>query len=378
MTALRRALFGYSSASVHALLADRERMFERASREAQSAEQRAARLASELQDTQQRIGEIEERLSSANEIGQTLAADLERSIVEREAMQAQIISLQDDLTSVGATLAEAQSAVAATEQELRASFERTAALEAELGERARERDGLARELASAGAVSAELQEELRQRSELLARAQAEASEAQASLRRALEEAAEHGNALSAERVRGAELEELLATRRIELERAPATPSQPEGALQDSEGPSTWRELATVLHVTEETVVGIMESARTRAEEELRGLDEDRERIGREVETMMAWRDEAAPMITLLRSTMDEAVRRADEIGVCVNEVLRPVTGVVTRMSSQLSSLDSLSAPTPPSTERAEEPSHGARVIELPDEQTAGREARREQ
>lgn len=374
MVGLKRALFGYSSGSVQSVLADRELMFERASREAQSAEERAERLASELSEAKLRLGEAEERLGSSQELGETLAADLERSVAEREAMQARLTALHEELSGVNAGLAAAEAAIAARDHELHAGLERTAGLEIELAEHRRQRDELAAQLASARDGSVALQEELRQRNELLAKADAEASKAQAWLRRALEESAGYKQSLTEEQARVAELEELLGTYRAELEERAATPvASRDEAAEEGGGPSSARELAAVLQVTEEAVVRIMESTRARADEELRNVDHDRERIGREVDALKAWRDRAAPMIVTLQSTMDEVIGHANEIGVRINEVLRPVTGAVARLGSQLSSLDSLPTPTPPADQH-----EGARVIELRDDQAAGREVRRDQ
>jgi chromosome segregation protein len=378
MVGLKRALFGYSSGSVQSVLADRELMFERASREAQSAEERAERLASELSEAKLRLGEAEERLGSSQELGETLAADLERSVAEREAMQARLTALHEELSGVNAGLAAAEAAIAARDHELHAGLERTAGLEIELAEHRRQRDELAAQLASARDGSVALQEELRQRNELLAKADAEESKAQAWLRRALEESAGYKQSLTEEQARVAELEELLGTYRAELEERAATPvASRDEAAEESGGPSSARELAAVLQVTEEAVVRIMESTRARADEELRNVDHDRERIGREVDALKAWRDRAAPMIVTLQSTMDEVIGHANEIGVRINEVLRPVTGAVARLGSQLSSLDSLPTPTPPA-ETAADQHEGARVIELRDDQAAGREIRRDQ
>jgi predicted transcriptional regulator len=148
------------------------------------------------------------------------------------------------------------------------------------------------------------------------------------------------------------------------------------AAPPDEGPSSARELASVLQVTEEAVVRIMESTRARADQELRSIDLDRERIAREVEAMRTWRDRAAPMIAAMQSTMDEVLVQVSEVGVRVGEVLRPVTGAVSRLTSQLASFDTLSG----SAQRAvQDPPEtaGARVIELRDEQAAARDARHE-
>jgi chromosome segregation ATPase len=343
MVGLRRSLFGYSSSSVQAVLADREVMVERASRDAQSAEERAERLASELSAAARRLAEAEERLSTAQDVGEKLVSDLERSVEEREALQARLLARDEELRGANAALAAARGKIAATDTELRSALERASVLEAELADHRRQHDELGRQVANA----------------------------EVWLRRAREESAGYKKSLAEEQARVAELEELLNTYRAELEERAAAPRADAG--EKTEGPSSARELAAVLQVTEEAVVRIMESTRARAHEELRTIDRDRERIGREIDAMATWRDRAAPMISTLQATMDEVVGHANEIGVRVNEVLRPVTGAVTRLSSQLSSLDELSTRTRRPPYGPESGHEGARVIELRDDQAADRD-----
>jgi DNA repair exonuclease SbcCD ATPase subunit len=374
MVGLRRSLFGYSPSSVQALLADRELMFERATRDAQSAEERAERVASELSETARRLVEADERSATAQDLGEKLAADLERSVEEREAMQSRMTTLQDELAGTHAALAAAQAQIAARDAELRKTVDRESVLEAELADHRRRNNELVSEAASARETTAALREEMRQRNELLVKAESEASNAQVWLRRAMEESAEYKRSLGEEQARISELEDLLSTYRAELEERAGAPHAERGG-ETTAGPTSARELATVLQVTEEAVVRIMESTKARADEELRNVDRDRERIGREVEAMTSWRDRAAPMISTLLATMDEVVAHANELGVRVDEVLRPVTGAVTRLGSQLSSLDALSLQ-PPSAKPASG-DEGAQVIELRDDQTSGREAGRD-
>jgi chromosome segregation ATPase len=346
-------------------------MFERASRNAQAAEERADRLASQLRTTEGRLGDAEEQLRSGRDFTDTLAMSLERSVAEREAIQADLPVLRRELDAMKATLATREATIDGKERELRDALEHLVTLRSGMTERTAERDALAQELAKAREVSAQLREDLQQRDEALARAQAEAEAAQIRLRRALDESAEYKESLNAEQTRIAGLAEQLTSYRTELEeRAGAASWQPqtEGSSGPSEGPSTAPELDEVLQLTEEAVVRVMESARDRADRELRRLDEDRERIGREVEAMERWRDSAAPMIGMLRSTLAEVAGRADEIGLRVQEAVRPLTGAVTRLGSQLSSLDALWLNAPASVGRGDERSEGARVIELRDEQ----------
>jgi hypothetical protein len=118
----------------------------------------------------------------------------------------------------------------------------------------------------------------------------------------------------------------------------------------------------------------MESTRVRADEELRAIDEERERIKRDVETMTAWRDRAGPMIGSLQAAMHEIQSQGADIGLRVIEALSPVSTAVTALNTQLASLDDLArAPLDVSTEAAD-PSDPDQVMQLPEEHRAGRDS----
>jgi hypothetical protein len=151
-------------------------------------------------------------------------------------------------------------------------------------------------------------------------------------------------------------------------------AEPSDAQEPPTGPSTASELAAVIEVAEQAVASIMESTRVRAEEELRAVDAERERIRRDVETMTAWRDRAAPMIVSLQAAMQEIQSQGAEIGLRVGEALRPVSTAVTALGAQLVSLDDLAqAPLDVSTEAAA-PSEPDHVTKLPEEHPAGRDS----
>jgi hypothetical protein len=202
--------------------------------------------------------------------------------------------------------------------------------------------------------------------------------------------AEHHASLSAELNRVAELEELLADYRAELQERPLAPAPaaPPAATppavaaplpvaaaprQPAETPSTAEELAAVLLVAEQAVVRIIESTKERADEELRTVDEDRERIRREVESMIAWRDRAAPIIASLQATMDDVSSRVTDVSSRVGHALEPLTSGVLRLTTDLASLDQVPRTTFTAV-NGSAPDPDARVIELHDDQFAGREA----
>ena len=322
MVDLKRKLFGYSSASVRLLLTERDAALDRASRSASAAEQRAERLSSELSEAQGRLVGFEEELDTAVKLSVTLTTDLERAVAQRESMEAEVLPLRLELEEVQTELRDAKEAMLGQEEQLR--------------------------VAQAG--SASLEERLRQQAERLEQA-------------------------SAEQARLTELEALVEGYRQLIEDG-STESpllEPSDALETPAGPSTASELAAVIEVAEQAVKTIMESTRVRADEELRAVDGEREMIRRDVETMTAWRDRAAPMIASLQAAMHEIQSQGAEIGRRVLEALRPVSTAVTALNSQLESLDDLArGPLVVSTE-ASDPSEADEVMELPEEHPAGRD-----
>jgi chromosome segregation ATPase len=322
MADLKRTLFGYSSASVRLLLTERDAALDRASRSASAAEQRAERLSSELSETQGRLAGLEEQLDTAVKLSVTLTADLERAVAQRESKEAEVLPLRRELEEVQTELRDAKEAILGQEELLR--------------------------VAQAG--SASLEERLRQQAELLEQA-------------------------TAEQARLTELEALVEGYRqlVEGGSAESPLLEPSDALETPAGPSTASELAAVIEVAEQAVASIMESTRVRADEELRAVDGEREMIRRDVETMTAWRDRAAPMIASLQAAMHEIQSQGAEIGRRVLEALRPVSTAVTALNSQLESLDDLArGPLVISTE-ASDPSEADEVMELPEEHPAGRD-----
>jgi chromosome segregation ATPase len=347
MADLKRRLFGYSSASVRLLLTERDAALDRASKNATEAGRRAEALSSELSETKGRLAGLEEQLDTAQKLCLTLKADLERAVAERESTEAEALSLRRELEEV--------------HTELRG------ASEAMLGRN--------EELGAAQAVSAALERQLRQQAERLEQATTEAEQSKASLQGALEESAGYRAAADAEQARLTELEDLVEGYRELIEGrsvAELSSVEPSDARGTPTGPSTAGELASVIEVAERAVASIMESARLRAEEELRTADVERERIRRDVETMTAWRDRAGPMIASLQAAVHEIQSQGAEIGRRVIDALRPVSTAVAGLNSQLASLDDLpGAPIDVSTEAVA--SEADDVMELPEEHPAGRD-----
>jgi chromosome segregation ATPase len=312
MVDLKRALFGYSSASVRSELSERDAVLDRASKNATAAEQRAERLSSDLSDAQGRLAGLEEQLAAAQELSASLTADLERSVAQRESIEAEVLSLRHELEDVSSELQNAKEAIIGRDEQLRA----------------------------------------------------------------LDESGGFEAAISAQAKRVAELEELVEGYRelIESGNAPTTPSvQPSNGQEPPTAPSSAGELAAVIEVAEQAVASIMQSTRARADEELRAVDGERERIKRDVETITAWRDRAEPIIVSLQAAMREMQGQAAEIGLRVHEALRPVSTAVTALTAQLASLDDLAGGPADVPSETPAPARPDRVTKLPEEHPASRD-----
>jgi chromosome segregation ATPase len=216
-------------------------------------------------------------------------------------------------------------------------------------------------------LRSELEELRKAQAERLEQAPAEMPGSE-TLQRALDEAAEYRTTVIAQQQRMTELEQLVEGYRelIESETPiaapPAKPSEEEGPPP----PKTASELAAVIEAAEQAVANILDSTRVRADQELRAVDDERERIERDIESMTSWRDRAAPMIASLQAALDEIKIQAVEIGRGIDQALRPVATAVDGLTAQLASLDELARAPVQSTE-APAPPEDDGVTVIPEE-----------
>jgi chromosome segregation ATPase len=306
-------------------------------------------------------------------------ADLKRTLFGYSSASVRLL-----LTERDAALDRASKSASAKEQ-------RAERLSSELSQTKGRLAGLEEQLETAQKLCATLTADLER--EVARRESAEAGvlplrreleEAQSELRRAREAILDREEqlraaqaAVSAEQARLAEFEDLVeGYRELIGDRSlvEASSIEPGDAPETPTGPSSAGELAAVIEVTERAVASIMESTRVRADEELRAVDAERERIRKDVETMTEWRDRAAPMIASLQAAMHEIQSQGVEIGRRVLEALRPVSSAVTTLNTQLASLDDLERAPVDVSEEASAPSESDNVMELPEEHPAGRDS----
>jgi beta-phosphoglucomutase-like phosphatase (HAD superfamily) len=146
-------------------------------------------------------------------------------------------------------------------------------------------------------------------------------------------------------------------------------------LRERDQPSTTPELEAVLRRAEEAVAGIFASTRERAERELHQVERERDLVAREIDSMRAWRDRAAPLIDSVRSALGDMRDRVTDVGVGIRAVLEPVNTAAARLSVGLASLDALDLPGEPRDQagRTDPDDASNHVIALPEEQPTGTE-----
>jgi seryl-tRNA synthetase len=88
---------------------------------------------------------------------------------------------------------------------------------------------------------------------------------------------------------------------------------------------------------------IMDGARTRAAEELREAERARRETLAEIERLAAWRDRLAPLVGVVRSTIEDATARAAGIGERVGEAVEPLADAIAALSDRLAALAELAA-----------------------------------
>jgi chromosome segregation ATPase len=268
-----------------------------------------ASVTEQLAETQGRLAELERQLAAAQELSTTLTADLQGSVAQRESLEAEVLPLRSEL------------------------------------------------------------EELRNaQAERLEQAPAEMPGSEESLQQALDEAAEYKATVIAQQQRMTELEHLVEGYRelIESETPIAAPPAKPSDEEERPTPKTASELAAVIEAAEQAVANILDSTRIRADEELRAVDDERERIERDIESMTSWRDRAAPMIASLEAALDDIKIQAVEIGRGIDAALRPVATAVDALTAQLASLDDL-ARAPVESNPATAPSEDDSVTVIPED-----------
>jgi hypothetical protein len=116
------------------------------------------------------------------------------------------------------------------------------------------------------------------------------------------------------------------------------------AAQPQELPTPAQELSAVVEATELTLARVLDSARVRAEAELREAERARREIREDVERLAAWRERLAPLVRAVRASIDETQLRAVQVGDGVRDAVDPVTEALQALSDRLAVLAELAGP----------------------------------
>jgi chromosome segregation ATPase len=340
---LKRGLFGYTPESVRLLLADRDKMFIRAAEQARAAEALVLELRSEVEGLKVQFEERQEALRAAEAEAADLRTDRDATRVELDRAAAIVAQLTTDVEAARKELADAQELVRVADAQVARQNGDLAVLRQELGNA--RRDFLIQNQRARSAENRvdELEAELVSATERL--------EADlASTRDRLESELRWATA------------ELGVARAAAAEAAAApAPAQVEA------GPSTAEELFAVVEDAEQALARVLDSARVRADAELREAERARREIREDVERLAAWRERLAPLVRAVRASIDETQLRAVQVGDGVRDAVDPVTEALQALSDRLAVLAELAGPPAAPDEESE---RALRVIEISEEAPA--------
>jgi chromosome segregation ATPase len=297
---LKRGLFGYTSKSVHLILADRDA---RTTEQARAAEAVVLGLRSGAEILKTQRAEQAEKLRALGAEAADLRADRDATRRDLEGAVANAARLGLELTST-------QRELETLKHDLEITRDEVAKAREEL-DREDERRGAAEELS--GRQSGEI----------------------AVLRQELGLARRYF-LIQSHRARSAEarIEEL----EVELRAGGEAAARP---VPDSA--TTAEEPSAVLEVAGRTMARIVDSARARTAEELREAERARRETLAEIERLAEWRDRLAPLVGVILSTIEDAKERAAGIGDRVGEAVAPLTEAIAALSDRLAAVAELAA-----------------------------------
>jgi chromosome segregation ATPase len=138
-----------------------------------------------------------------------------------------------------------------------------------------------------------------------------------------------------------ELEAGLRTAVADLEAARAAVE--EAAARPAPDPSVTSEGTSAVLEAPGWTMARMNGAGTHATEELREAERARRETLAEIERLAAWRDRLAPLVGVVRSTIEDARERAAGIGERVDEAVAPLTEAIAELSDRLAGFAELAA-----------------------------------
>jgi DNA repair exonuclease SbcCD ATPase subunit len=152
-----------------------------------------------------------------------------------------------------------------------------------------------------------------------------------------------------------------------LREAPAPKTEPPTAP----GPMGGGALASVLSATEEAVTRLFEDAKRRAEQQVEDAERRRGEVEAETQRLGVWWARIDPLVSDVRTSIDDA---RDEVGMLsdrIGSVLEPVTKAFASLGSRLTELAEAAAPLETATGGATDPP--TVVVDLAGTEEAGEE-----
>ena len=285
---LKRGIFGYTSGSVRRMLADREGMFAMSQQRLKESHAVVAQLQTQLQVLQQHVSQRDAEVGKAAVRIAQLESDLERARTRLEEMD-------EELGQARARLQEADGVAL----ELTAARERLRSLQLEDGQRAEQ-------VRMAESRVASLETQL------------------VGVRAGLEKRARDAE------LRADRLEAQLVAAQRDLRESLDRPAGPE--------PDTSEHVSRILETAERAATRIIELAGTTQREHLEQLDRVREDLREEGRRIASWRDQVEPMVSSIRSSMDTARSRIDDVPNRIREALAPLGEAIESVNDQLGGL----------------------------------------
>jgi chromosome segregation ATPase len=320
---LKRGLFGYTPESVRLLLADRDKMFLRASENGRAAEALVLELRAEIESGKAELSECSEKLRAAEAEAADLRTDRDATGEELERSASDVERLTEEMNSLRGQIAASEELVRVADAQIARDTADLALIRQELGSARREF----------------LVQNQRARS---AESRIEALEA---------ELASRGDELEAELGR---VGEGLESAKEEVAIAPGEPA------------TVSNELSEIVEAAEHMLARVLDSGRARAAAELKNSERARREIREEVERLAEWRERLAPLVAAVRASIDETQLRASRFGDALREAVEPVTQAIDVLGDRLAVLAELSGP---SASSGDGPEPEPQVVDLQDEAT---------
>jgi len=330
---LKRGMFGYTSKSVRLTLADRDAKLSQQAKEAEAVvlglRSGAETLTTQLAEQAGSLRALAAEAADLRTDRDATRGDLEGAVADAARLGLELTTVSRELQTVRHDLETTRHDLETARDELDQQDEPRQASEDLSEKRSGEIAVLRQELGLARRYF--LIQSHRARS-----AEARIEELEAELRSV------RADLEAGVRAATAELDAGLSAATAGLEATEASVEEATaGAVPGS--PAMVEEPSAVLEAAGRTMARIMDGARTRAVEELREAERARRETLAEIERLAAWRDRLAPLVGVVRSTIEDAEGRAAGIGDRVGEAVAPLTEAIVALSDRLAALAELAA-----------------------------------